>query len=192
MKKILTIKFLLLINVFSLYAQNTNETNELTDSYKVLTESKSFIDFEKSAREFMSNANHHSWDKTLTYESKFLEDLELRVSSTKFKDFDEAKRAYENVKQKFNDVKKENTLFFEQLKKSKNYSLAELMTLEIVESGYETCDKSYKNTLKMSAFSFESTLRYKENSSVTAWMLLENKKRLLKEAYEMCVLGSKS
>ena len=194
MKSLTLLTISLLFNVFSLLAQNTEKVNILADSYKTLTESKSYLDFTASTSDFMKKAKHYSYEKSLMYESKFLENLEKRIGSTGFKDFDEAKSAYENLKQKYQNMKSENSLFFEQLKGSKAYSLADLMTPSITETLEEkckVCGQAYEGQQKGAAFNFESVLRYKENSAVTAWMSLQNVKVLLDDTYKLCTYGCK-
>lgn len=194
MKSLTLLTISLLFNAFSLLAQNTDEVNTLAAGYETLTESKSYLDFTASTSDFMKKAKHYSYEKSLMYESKFLENLEKRIGSTGFKDFDEAKSAYENLKQKYQTMKSENPVFFEQLKSSKPYSLADLMTPSItdtLEEKCKVCAQSYEGTLKSAAFNYESALRYKENSSVTAWMSLQNIKILLNDTYKLCTYGCK-
>jgi hypothetical protein len=109
-------------------------------------------------------------------------------------DFEEAKKEYDTLKAKFELVKKENITFFEELKKSEFWDLAELMTPkqnDTLTENCKVCSKNLHGSLKTGAFNFENILKYKDYSAVTGWMYYQRIKTVLEETYTFCVRGCK-
>ncbi len=192
MKKNILAAITVLITICTINAQETKEATAFENSYKAFIASESYLDFEKSVEEFRITAKHNSYETSLAYESEFLKNLEEKITTTNFKNYEEAKKAYDDVKKKYSIMKSSNEAFFTLLKESKQWSLANLMAVKLQEPQDEKCKVCWKSTngsLKSIAFKYESTLRYKDNSAVTSYMTYKNTIPLLERSYKYCIEG---